>query len=132
MLLTSSLGRPQTVCVDARIDLDAAAGLIAQHRTGWAERGIQAADTTWRDQGDGRPPALLTDRESASDPDSIGVTLRKETQEGSVVLFKGGWADFVYWDGESSSAINEALGWEDWLDLDRFAAVLDRLTALFH
>lgn len=48
----------------------------------------------------------------------------------SVVLFKGGWADFDYWDGQTEPLI-DAPGWNDWLDLHRFAQVLDHLSALF-
>jgi hypothetical protein len=52
-------------------------------------------------------------------------------QEGSAVLFSGGWADLLYWDGRSGQPLDEAPGWDDWLDLERFDQVLDRLTDLF-
>jgi len=47
------------------------------------------------------------------------------------VLFTGGWADFSYWSGNPSDApVDEAPGWEDWLTVDAFGNVLDRLGAL--
>jgi len=50
---------------------------------------------TWRDQGGGWPPSLKIERDAAADPDSIGVEVRLGVQEGSVVLFKGGWCDLA-------------------------------------
>jgi hypothetical protein len=117
--------------VTNRIDLDAAAEQIAVRRAEWHRRGIAASGTTWRDQGEGWPPPLKTDRRAVTDADSIGVALTKGVQEGSVVLYSGGWADLLYWDGRSDQALDEAPGWDDWLDLERFGQVLDRLTDLF-
>jgi len=117
--------------VTKRIDLDAAAEQIAARRAEWRRRGITASETTWREKGEGWPPPLKTDRRAVTDADSIGVALTKGAQEGSVVLFGGGWADLLYWDGRSGQAVDEAPGWDDWLDLGRFGRVLDRLTDLF-
>lgn len=117
--------------METLIDLEAAAAVIENRRAFWKAMGIEASETTWRDQGRGWPPPIVTDRRSVLDPDSIGVELRKGEQEGSVVLFKGGWADFLYWDGESRTVVDDAPGWEDSLDLTRFDGVLDRLTSLF-
>jgi hypothetical protein len=113
------------------IDLDAAADQIAARRAEWRRRGITAGATTWREQGEGWPPSLKIDRRAVIDADSIGVWLPKGAQEGSVVLFSGGWADLLYWDGRSDQAVDEAPGWDDWLDVQRFSHVLDRLTNLF-
>ena len=115
----------------ARIDLDAAAVQIAARRAEWRRLGIAASETTWREQGEGWPPHLKTDRRAVTEADSIGVALTKGAQEGSVVLFSGGWADLLYWDGHSDEALDEAPGWKDWLDLKRFGQLLDRLTDLF-
>lgn len=120
----------QTVAVENRIDLDAAAEFIAARRRHWQELGITASDTTWRDQGRGWPPPITTQRSEVVDPDSIGVALRKGSQEGSVVLFRGGWADFLYWDG-AEEVIDEAPGYGHWLNLDAFGSVLDPLTTAF-
>jgi hypothetical protein len=117
--------------VTNRIDLDAAAEQIAARRAEWRRLGITASETTWREQGEGWPPSLKTDRRAVTDADSIGVALTKGVQEGSVVLYSGAWADLLYWDGRSDQAVDEAPGWQDWLDLERFGQVLDRLTDLF-
>ncbi|MFE3170404.1 hypothetical protein ACFXPA_13930 [Amycolatopsis sp. NPDC059090] len=113
------------------IDLDAAAQQIAQRRGEWHDLGITAGETTWREQGEGWPPALKTDRATIIDADSIGVELAKGAQEGSVVLFTGGWADFCYWAGNADDPILEAPGYHDPLDVGTFGQLLDRLTKLF-
>jgi hypothetical protein len=123
--------RYQTEHVANIIDLDAAAAQIAARRAEWRRRGIFAGETTWRDQAEGWPPVLKIDRRAVVDADSIGVSLRKGTQEGSVVLFGGGWADLLFRDGCSNQAVDEAPGWEDWLDPERFGHLLDRLTGYF-
>ena len=118
--------------MDNNIDLDTAALQIAQRRGGWLRLGITAGKTTWRDQGEGSPPKITTERATIVDADSIGVHLAKGAQEGSVVLFVGGWADFRYWNGEADGPVtDEAPGWNDPLDVDRFGQLLDRLTKLF-
>jgi hypothetical protein len=121
----------QTGHVANRIDLDAAAEQISARRAEWRRLGITASETTWRDQGDGWPTPVKTDRRAVAHADSIGVALTKGAQEGSVVLFSGGWEDLLYWDGRSDQAVDEAPGWDDWLDIERFGQVLDRLTNLF-
>jgi hypothetical protein len=75
---------------------------------------------------------LKTNRADVKAPDSIGVQLRKGAQEGTLVLFDGGWADLLYWGGSASDdVIDEAPGWEDWLDIEHFGALLDRFAGLF-
>lgn len=60
------------------------------------------------------------------------MEVRKGTQEGTLVLFSGGWADLLWWSGEASGVVvDEAPGWNDWLDLDRFGALLDRFASLY-
>jgi len=39
---------------------------------------------------------LKTARSDVQDADSVGVSLAKDAQEGSVVLFRGGWSDTLY------------------------------------
>jgi hypothetical protein len=79
--------------MDVRIDLDAAARMIEERRESWRQSGITVGETTWRDQGEGWPPVLKTSRSDVRDADSVGVALSKGEQEGSLVLFSGGWAD---------------------------------------
>lgn len=118
--------------MDNLIDLDAAAQQIAQRRGEWHRLGITAGEITWRDQADVWPRRIVTDRVAVVDADSIGVALAKGSQEGSVVLFMGGWADFFYWNGEADGPVtDEAPGWGDPLDVAKFGQLLDRLTKLF-
>ena len=118
--------------MDVRIDLDAAARMIEERRESWRQSGVTVGETTWRDQGEGWPPVLKTSRSDVRDADSVGVALSKGEQEGSVVLFSGGWADFLYWSGDPSDApVDEAPGWQDWLTTDTFGSLLDRLGDLF-
>ncbi|NYJ75608.1 hypothetical protein [Allobranchiibius huperziae] len=117
--------------MESRIDLDEAARLIEARRAEWSAAGIQPDELTWRDEESGWPPPITTNRAQAVVPDSVGVCLRKGEQYGRVVLFKGGWADLEYWDADPGIDVHEAPGWEDWLDLNRFDQLLNRLTALF-
>ncbi len=121
----------QTGFVDNNIDLDAAEQQIAQRRVGWRRLGIVAGETTWR-ECDGWPHRITTDRATVADVDSIGVELTKGTQLGIIVLFAGGWADFMFYNGvDDGIGIVEAPGWNDPLDVGRFGQLLDRLTKLF-
>ena len=62
----------------------------------------------------------------------MGVTVRRGSQEGSVVLFAGGWADLIYWSGDPAfEPVSDAPGWEDWLDVARFGLLLDRFAEMF-
>jgi hypothetical protein len=98
----------------------------------WKSTGFVVGPVTWRDQGDGWPPQLKTDRAQVTDADSIGVTLRKAQQEGEVVLFKAGFCDFMYWAGEETDhPVLDAPGYPDTMTVEGFGTVLDRLTALF-
>ena len=77
------------------VDLDVAVHEIERRADGWREAGFVVGPVTWRDQG-GWPASLKTERGVVADPDSIGVKVRLGDQEGSVVLFKGGWCDVEY------------------------------------
>jgi len=117
--------------MDARIDLDEAAQQIVQRRASWVARGLVVGDLTWRDVGEPWPYPLKTERVEVCDPDSVGVRVTKGQQEGSFVLFVGGWADLLYWDGESDQVLDEAPGWDDWMSVEAFGALLDRWAGLF-
>lgn len=116
--------------MEDRIDLDRAAAEVRSREGRWRSRGIDVGAVTWREQGEGWPPKLKTDREQVIAPDSIGIALTKGTAEGSVVLFKGGWADFEYWDG-AGEIVMEAPGVAQPLTIDEFGRVLDRLADFF-
>lgn len=115
-----------------RIDLDEAAAQIVSRREAWVASGLAVGDLTWRDQGSGWPPVITVDRSSVTSADSVGISVRRGVQEGSVVLFDGGWADLLWWSGEATDdPIDEVPGWDDWLDIDRFGALLDRFASMF-
>ncbi len=117
--------------VQARIDLDEAAHQITIRRAEWVAAGLTVSQTTWREEGE-FPPVLKTVRQEIANPDSIGIQITKDKQEGSVVLFKGGWADLLWWSGASpEDCVEEAPGWGNWLDIEDFAVVLDRLGSMF-
>lgn len=62
----------------------------------------------------------------------MGVAVRKDEQEGRLVVFRGGWADLDYWSGRPSDAlVSQAPGWGDWLDLPGIEQLLHRFAALF-
>lgn len=82
--------------MDDLVDLDLAAEEVHRRVPEWAAAGITVQPLTWRDQGEPWPPPLKTDRADVIDPDSIGVFLRKGSQEAELVLFKGGWCDLAY------------------------------------
>jgi hypothetical protein len=117
--------------MEKRIDLDAAKAEIDQRIEGWTASGLTVDSVTWRDQGQGWPPPITTERHEVLDADSVGVRLHKGAQEGAVVLFSGGWVDLEYWDGVSADVVQDVPGWEAWLSVEEFGAVLDRLAALF-
>ena len=117
--------------VEIRIDLDATAMEIIRRTDGWRARGIEVKPITWREQAEGWPQKLKTDRSEVISADSIGVALRKGDLEGEIVLFNGGWADLAFWDGHSRKLLQEMPGWEDWMDLDAFGHLLDRFGLLF-
>ncbi|MEO0493566.1 MAG: hypothetical protein AAF081_09135 [Actinomycetota bacterium] len=114
------------------VDLDAAAKEVEDRFEPWRRVGLTVGAITWRDQGDGWPPSFKTVRADVKDPDSIGVALGKGDQEGEVVLFRGGWCDFVYWSGDpADDPVQDAPGYPDQMTIDGFGAVLDRLADQF-
>lgn len=117
--------------LDERIDLDLAMREISPRTPEWRAAGVTVDEATWRDGSDEWPQALKVDRAEICHPDSLGVRCSKGVHEGSLVLFKGGWADLEYWAGSDADVIVEAPGWEDWLDIERFGALLDRFGSMF-
>jgi hypothetical protein len=77
---------------------------------------------------EGRPQAFKTDRSQVNAADSIGISLRKGKQEGAVVLFEGGWCDFISWDGDADEAVQDA---PEATTAEQYGKVLDRLAELF-
>jgi hypothetical protein len=117
--------------LDDRIDLDQAAQEIVARTPAWRAAGIAVGEPTWRDASEPWPWSTKVNRSSVADPDSVGVRCTKGEQEGSLVLFKGGWADLEFWAGDDADVVVEAPGWGEWLDLKGFAALLDRFGSMF-
>lgn len=125
-------GLRHTCLMRTVIDLDVAVREIERRAEGWREAGFAVGPVTWRDQGEGWPASLKTERGAVADPDSIGVKVRRGDQEGSVVLFKGGWWDVEYWSGSTSSEpVMEAPGYPDGLTVQEFGRLLDSFTDRF-
>ncbi|MEU3889178.1 hypothetical protein [Streptomyces sp. NPDC029041] len=59
------------------IDLDEGAAAVAARQPAWQAAGLTVGPLTWRDEAAPRPQRLETDRSKVSDPDSIGIHLRK-------------------------------------------------------
>jgi hypothetical protein len=120
------------VGVDDVVDLDAAVAEVHARRPRWEASGLTVTPVTWRDQGEGWPPPIKTERAEVLDPDSIGVAIRKGGQEGEVVLFKGGWCDFEDWSGNADDdPVLDAPGYPDEMTVAGFGEVLDCLAAQF-
>jgi hypothetical protein len=82
--------------MDHLVDLDSAASQIAIRRTTWADHGLSAGATTWRDGAGTWPQRLESDRSIVVDPDSVGVHIEGPgNSEAEVVLFRGAWADVL-------------------------------------
>lgn len=116
--------------MDAVIDLDAAAGLLARHAETWRLLGLSVGPITWAD-GQTTVNAVTTDRSAVRGDYSCAIALRRGRQEGHLVLYAGGWCDFTYWSGEGDSFIDESPGWNEWLDLAGFEDIVNRFGACF-
>ena len=118
--------------MENRIDLDAAARAIARRADSWRERGLTLGAVTWRDAADGWPWTLKTDRAAVRDADSVGISCTRGEQEGRLVLFKGGWADLEFWSGDvADEPLTDMVGFNDWLSIESYEALLDRFVGLF-
>ncbi len=118
--------------VERWIDLDQVAGLISRHTSAWEQAGLVVGALTWRDVGVPWPYPLRTDRAEVADANSVGVAVRKQEQEGHLVIFRGGWTDLEYWSGErSDDPVLDAPGWDEHLTLPDVENLLDRFAGLF-
>jgi hypothetical protein len=105
------------------LDLDLAAQEIEQRRAEWAKHHFEFGPLTWRDSREW-PPRLAA-REAVADPDSVGMRVHRGVAQGSVVLFRGGWADVEWWEG--SLEIDSEMTAPDVADIAAFCALLDAL-----
>lgn len=84
------------------LDLDQVAALISRHAVAWERAGLAVDALTWWDAGVPWPYPLKADRDEVTDPDSVGISVHLQEQEGRLVIFRGGWADLEYWTGRCS------------------------------
>ncbi len=113
------------------LDLDAVAVAIERRAAHWRAAGLSVGPVTWAD-GQLFGHALTTDRGQVRGDYSVGVRVTRGDEEGQLVAYAGGWCDVEYWSGEPGARpVLEAPGYNDWLDLSRFEAVLDRFESLF-
>lgn len=118
--------------MDKRIDIDAAAQVLRDRLA--ARPDLTPSPLTWMDFGAAFDEPLSIDRPTIREPYSVGVEVRRGAEEGRLVLFAGGWADYEFWLGTAAAAADPVLdapGWDDWLDVERFGAVVDRLLGEF-
>lgn len=114
------------------IDLDRVAGLISGRAVAWKQAGLAVGTLTWRDVGVPWPYPLKADRGEVADADSVGVSIRKQEQEGRLVIFRGGWADLGYWTGHpSDDPVAEAPGADDPMTLTDIEQLLEHFASLF-
>ncbi len=128
----SALDCPRdTMCaVDHVIDLDAAAAQIRNRVASWRDHGLDVGEVTWSD-GQTATYVITDDRDAVRGDYSVGVKARRGAIEGELLLYAGGWCDLTVWSGDpAEEPIDEAPGWEDWLDLQAFGRVLDRFESL--
>ncbi|GAA0607797.1 hypothetical protein GCM10010174_26260 [Kutzneria viridogrisea] len=91
------------------LDLDSCAREIESRRAEWVRAGLTVGPLTWRDAAEPWPWPLHTDRAAVGDPDSVGVMLDYEDgPAGSIVLFRGGWADVDLLDLTANEVITSA------------------------
>ncbi|MGC4805290.1 hypothetical protein [Micromonospora sp. DT233] len=112
----------------SNLDLDQAAGIIAERHRQWAQRGLDVGAPTWVDNDAGWPPRLLTDRGRARRPMSVGVRVGRENPyaEAVFVLYAGGWVDVDHVAAGSDTVLSERVELDD---VEQFRAVLDRVVA---
>ncbi len=114
------------------VDLDAAAVPLTAKRLEWVERGLDVGLITWA-EGQTTTNPLVTDRARIVTPYSLGVRVASGSEEGELVLYAGGWADLIYWDGSSDQPTQRVPGWDEggldqqgWVDLlDEFGSLFD-------
>ena len=111
----------------SNLDLDQAADIIAGRRPSWLALGLIAEPLTWMDNDADWPRPLLTERDQAGRPMSLGVHLRGEATEAEIVLYAGGWADadLVRWATAETFCEYAELD-----NADDFAPFLDHITKL--
>jgi hypothetical protein len=107
----------------SNLDLDVAHRAIEDRTPFWAAAGLVVDPVTWMDNDAEWPQPLLTERSAVRRPMSIGVIVRNGDEEGEVVLYAGGWADF----STIVTGEDPVLTYVEVEDANGFGPVLDRL-----
>jgi hypothetical protein len=112
----------------SNLDVDVAAALIVERRPRWLDMGLTAREITWVGNDAGWPKQLLTDRNQARRPMSVGVRVTREKPfaEAQFVLYAGGWADADYAADGYEEVVSEYVELDDAAQL---GDVLDRVVA---
>jgi hypothetical protein len=110
----------------SNLDLDRAASIIAERRSRWMALGITVGDVTWMDSAAAWPRPLLTARDQARRPMSLGIRLRRGEGEAEVVLYAGGWADADYLPADRQEVTSEYVELDH---ADEFGPLLNRIVA---
>jgi hypothetical protein len=76
--------------MESRVGLDQVAGLISRSAIAWERVGLVVGTLTWRDAAGPWPYSLREDRSQVVGADSVGVMVRKDEQEGHLIVFRGG------------------------------------------
>lgn len=80
--------------MDRLVDLDSVRLELSKRRSEWGQRGLVVGAFTWRDAAAAWPQAIVTDRASVTDPESLGMTFNGGGgADALLVLWTGGWAD---------------------------------------
>ena len=123
-------GAARISTVDLRIDLDAAAAEMSARLRERSD--LDIGPLTWKDMNAPYDAPFPTDRAEVEIPYSVGVHVLRGNEEGLLVLYAGGWADLEYWTGSAADdPILRVPGYDDWLDVPRFAAVVDEFLGFF-
>ncbi|MFD4323588.1 hypothetical protein ACFWQC_03070 [Nocardioides sp. NPDC058538] len=116
--------------MDRVIDLDLAAVVLVERLAGRPD--LQPSPITWNGFEAAFDEPFKTRRDEVVDPYSVGVAIRRGEEEGLRVLYAGSWTDMEYWSGDVADDVDLRVpGWDDWLDLPRFDAVMAEFLSLF-
>lgn len=109
------------------------ARLISRHAVAWERAGLTVGSLTRRDVGVPWPYPLKADRDEVADADSVGIAVRRQEQEGRLVVFRGGRSDLEYWTGQRPDApVIEAPGADSPMTLTDVEQLVERFVGMFH
>ena len=110
----------------SNLDLDRAAGLIAERLPEWSTWGLTVRPPTWMDNEAGWPRPLHLERREVRSPMSLGLQVegQEELVFAQFVLYAGGWADADYLPAGGEDLICE---YAELDDVAEFGPLLDRV-----